>query len=232
MHQRVLGERDDAAQKSILESGQKLAEYIGLESSLVDALSVQERDPAIRVMLQREAVADLLRNVLTTVEQSQTESDEAAVSALQEQIARLNEQVTMLAGDEEAARVAMVAKDARIAELENEVSGLKDQLEEADSKIGEFEDEKANSDNAAIDYDARLQEKDAKIAELEAQIESLTAPKSLPVDAETTTAPIGDGTPITTDLPADTVSPDTATDTTGDTVTDSSTSGKGKKGQA
>lgn len=64
MHILQLSKRNDDAQKRILAAAEKLASSSGLDKSFVDGLTSQEKDPAVRAMVEREGVASLLEALL------------------------------------------------------------------------------------------------------------------------------------------------------------------------
>lgn len=107
MHQRYLNERDEAAQKTIVETATILAERLGAPPGLIARFSSVERDPQVSAMMQREAVAELLQSVVAGFEQIE-------------------------AGDTVIAN-AMKDKDERITELEKKVAELESNLAPAET---------------------------------------------------------------------------------------------------
>jgi uncharacterized protein (DUF2336 family) len=64
MHPRVLAERNAKVQIRLQEAVEKLAKRFGLSPDLVASLTVFARDPEVRVLMEREAMADVLEGVL------------------------------------------------------------------------------------------------------------------------------------------------------------------------
>jgi hypothetical protein len=60
MHNLILGKRNAGAMERILKTSKLLAEHFKIDPALASALKVQEKDPIVRAMKEREAVADLL----------------------------------------------------------------------------------------------------------------------------------------------------------------------------
>lgn len=60
MHILNLSRRNGRAQERLLAAARALARFAGLDPALIEALSPQVKDPAVRSMREREAVADLL----------------------------------------------------------------------------------------------------------------------------------------------------------------------------
>ena len=60
MHKLILGKRNAIAQTRILNTADRLAKYFEIDPAKVLVLQVQEKDPEVRAMKQREGVADLL----------------------------------------------------------------------------------------------------------------------------------------------------------------------------
>jgi hypothetical protein len=60
MHPSALGKRNLEAQNRILAAAETLAAAFEIDPALVSGMRVQEKDPAVRAMKEREAVADLL----------------------------------------------------------------------------------------------------------------------------------------------------------------------------
>jgi hypothetical protein len=63
MHNLILGKRNAGAMQRILTTSKALAEYYKIDPALASALKVQEKDPIVRAMKEREAVADLLDSI-------------------------------------------------------------------------------------------------------------------------------------------------------------------------
>lgn len=63
MHNLILGKRNAGAMGRILTTSKLLAEYFKMDPALASALKVQEKDPIVRAMKEREAVADLLEAI-------------------------------------------------------------------------------------------------------------------------------------------------------------------------
>lgn len=61
MHVLILSKRNGQAQTRLLETAGALAEYFELDPALVEALRQNSKDPAVRSLKEREAVADLLQ---------------------------------------------------------------------------------------------------------------------------------------------------------------------------
>jgi hypothetical protein len=60
--------RDQGAQIRILAAASTLAERFGLSQELLQNIQVQRGDPAVRAMLEREAIADLLETLVDVTE--------------------------------------------------------------------------------------------------------------------------------------------------------------------
>ena len=63
MHNLILGKRNAGAMQRILTTSKLLAEHYKIDPALASALKVQEKDPIVRAMKEREAVADLLDSI-------------------------------------------------------------------------------------------------------------------------------------------------------------------------
>jgi hypothetical protein len=63
MHNLILGKRNAGAMERILTTSKLLAEHYKIDPALASALKVQEKDPIVRAMKEREAVADLLDSI-------------------------------------------------------------------------------------------------------------------------------------------------------------------------
>ena len=63
MHNLILGKRNAGAMERILTTSKLLAEHFKIDPALASALKVQEKDPIVRAMKEREAVADLLDSI-------------------------------------------------------------------------------------------------------------------------------------------------------------------------
>ena len=63
MHSLILGERNANAQQRILVDAGLLAAHFKIDPTLATALKVQEKDPVIRAMKEREAIANLLDGI-------------------------------------------------------------------------------------------------------------------------------------------------------------------------
>ncbi len=63
MHNLILGKRNAGAQQRILSASALLAEHFEIDPALVTSLKVQEKDPLVRAMKEREAVAALLDEI-------------------------------------------------------------------------------------------------------------------------------------------------------------------------
>jgi hypothetical protein len=60
--------RDQSAQTRILAAATTLAERFGLSPELLQNIQVQRGDPAVRAMLERESIADLLETLVDVTE--------------------------------------------------------------------------------------------------------------------------------------------------------------------
>ncbi len=63
MHNIILGKRNATAQARILSVATVLAAHFNVGPEKVGALTVQEKDPLVKAMKEREAVADLLDGI-------------------------------------------------------------------------------------------------------------------------------------------------------------------------
>jgi hypothetical protein len=63
MHNIILGKRNATAQARILSTSAVLASHFGVDPVVVTSLTVQEKDPLVKAMKEREAVADLLDGI-------------------------------------------------------------------------------------------------------------------------------------------------------------------------
>lgn len=68
MRTTIRAARDHSAQSRILAAATTLAERFGLSSELLQNIQVQRGDPAVRAMLEREAIADLLDTLVDVTE--------------------------------------------------------------------------------------------------------------------------------------------------------------------
>ncbi len=66
MHILHLSKRNGRAQERLLAAAKALAHAAEIDPALVDALSPKTKDPAVRAMMEREAVADLLEKIAIT----------------------------------------------------------------------------------------------------------------------------------------------------------------------
>ena len=67
MHNLILGQRNAIAMDRIVSASERLAAYFEIDPALASGLKVQEKDPLIRAMKEREAVADLLEAIQAEV---------------------------------------------------------------------------------------------------------------------------------------------------------------------
>lgn len=67
MHNMILGKRNAGAQARILESSGLIAAHFKIDAALVAGLKVQEKDPIVKAMKEREGVADLLNAIALTL---------------------------------------------------------------------------------------------------------------------------------------------------------------------
>lgn len=63
----TLSKRNSIAQGRIKADAALLAGHLGADPALVSALSVQEKDPAIKAMKEREAIASLLSAITVSI---------------------------------------------------------------------------------------------------------------------------------------------------------------------
>lgn len=63
MHNSVLSKRNHASHTRMLITAQLLAEHLGIDPLKVEALTPKGKDKDVRLMRQREAVADLLDDI-------------------------------------------------------------------------------------------------------------------------------------------------------------------------
>lgn len=64
MDKGTLGARNEVATKRMVEAASRLGDLFGIEPGYVAALTVSDKDPLVRAMKQREAVADLLEELV------------------------------------------------------------------------------------------------------------------------------------------------------------------------
>jgi hypothetical protein len=67
MHILILSKRNAEAQIRMIAAANRLARYFGLPADLVQALTVQEKDPQVRAMRERESVTALLETLAVQV---------------------------------------------------------------------------------------------------------------------------------------------------------------------
>jgi len=79
MHNLILGKRNAGAMQRILTTSKLLAEYFEIDPALASALKVQENDPIVRAMKEREGVADLLDAIASEIGLIKPDSNETSV---------------------------------------------------------------------------------------------------------------------------------------------------------
>jgi len=79
MHNLILGKRNAGAMQRILTTSKLLAEYFEIDPALASALKVQEKDPIVRAMKEREGVADLLDAIASEIGLIKPDSNETSV---------------------------------------------------------------------------------------------------------------------------------------------------------
>ena len=78
MHNLILGKRNAGAMERILTTSKLLAEHYKIDPALASALKVQEKDPIVRAMKEREAVADLLDSIALKLKLIKVEAPEVS----------------------------------------------------------------------------------------------------------------------------------------------------------
>jgi len=78
MHNLILGKRNAGAMQRILTTSKLLAERYKIDPALASALKVQEKDPIVRAMKEREAVADLLDSIALKLKLIKVEAPEVS----------------------------------------------------------------------------------------------------------------------------------------------------------
>lgn len=63
MHNIILGKRNATAQARIISTAVVLSAHFNVDPEKVSALTVQEKDPLVKAMKEREAVADLMDGI-------------------------------------------------------------------------------------------------------------------------------------------------------------------------
>jgi hypothetical protein len=87
MHILILSKRNAQAQARLLRAAEALARRLDLDPALIDGLKVNTKDPAVRVMQEREGVAALLEELAylaDALEKPTHAADEADVTAVTE----------------------------------------------------------------------------------------------------------------------------------------------------
>lgn len=79
MHNLILGKRNAGAMQRILTTSKLLAEHFEIDPALASALKVQEKDPIVRAMKEREGVADLLDAIASEIGLIKPDSNETSV---------------------------------------------------------------------------------------------------------------------------------------------------------
>lgn len=86
MHPSAYGRRNEIAQNRLVAAGRVLAQALGLDGNLVEAVArVQGSDPQIKALIQRERLADLLEAAATQAPEILAKLDalSAEITALQ-----------------------------------------------------------------------------------------------------------------------------------------------------
>jgi hypothetical protein len=76
MHNLILGKRNAGAMQRILTTSKLLAEKFQIDPALASSLKVQEKDPLVRALKEREAVANLLDAIASEMGLIKPESNE------------------------------------------------------------------------------------------------------------------------------------------------------------
>lgn len=87
MHNAILGKRNLSAQQRILATSKILAAHFMIDPALVSQLKVQEKDPMVRAMKEREAAADLLEAIQMSLGLSASDPDQAVSEVTVEAVA-------------------------------------------------------------------------------------------------------------------------------------------------